>query len=353
MKLNNKNRIIIDDDIIVTTPSNIGDSLKDVIDEHHKDIEKLKSNMKFIYSYGGIGGSGKGGSGGGSVKEPKLYAELKNIETGESKQINLDINNTNPLILPKPGAYRFYAKLSNSGGEKFFLKYATGSNSIDLAQNITLSTDINNCETPENSNILTTNGSIKVRLQNSDGDILYNIEQRYIVEPHDFDISFMYLSNGNTNRYDSGNEHFLGDTTRDPFININYSINLPQASDIVVTYSIGDFVSEEIECSKTSDTIRIFLKDILKDGEPFLRDENVGSYKVSVNFGYRSAVVTESQHAKDEFNISLIPSSLFINITPSLNILYDSEDEIISEMGEQTIPKRTLNIGAYLTLYQL
>ena len=32
MKVNNKQRIIIDDDIIVTSPHNLGDSLKDVID---------------------------------------------------------------------------------------------------------------------------------------------------------------------------------------------------------------------------------------------------------------------------------------------------------------------------------
>lgn len=354
MKLNNKKRIIIDDDIIVTTPSNIGDSLKDVIDEQHKDIEKLKSNMKFIYSYGGIGGSGKGGSGGGSTKEPKLYAELKNIETGESKQINLDINNTNPLVLPKPGAYRFYAKLSNSGGEKFFLKYATGTNSIDIAQSVTLSTEINNCEYSNDSNILTTNGSIKVRLQNSDGDILYNVEQRYIVNPHTFDISFMYLSNGNATRYDTGNEHFLGDETRDPFINIDYDIHLPQVdmSEFKLTYSIGDFVTDKrINCTESTDNKRIFLKDILKDGQPFLRDDNTGTYKVSVSLKYKSSVVTEQQSVSDEFNISLIPSSLFINITPSLDVLYDNIEDIIGEMGDQDIPSRALNIGAYLTLY--
>jgi len=355
MKLNGNKPIIVDDDIIVTAPSNFGDSLQKVIDKHHKDIEKLKSNMKFIYSYGGVGGSGSGGSGGGSAKEPKLYAELKNIETGESKQINLDINNTNPLILPKPGAYRFYAKLSNSGGEKFFLKYATGANSIDLAQTITLSTELNNCETPDNSNTLTTNGTIKVRLQNSDGDILYNAEQRYIVEPHDFEISFMYLSpNGNAIKYDSGNEHLLGDETRDPFINIDYDIHLPQVdmTQFVLTYSIGDFVTDErIECTESTGNKRIFLKDILKDGQPFLRDENTGTYNVSVSLKYKSSVVTEQQSVSDEFEISLIPSSLFINITPSLNILYDSEDEIVAEMGEQTIPSRALNIGAYLTLY--
>ena len=107
MKVNNKQRIIIDDDIIVTSPRNLGDSLKDVIDEQRKDIETLKGNMKFIYAYGGIGGTGSGGSGGSSTtREPKLYVELQNIETGDSRQVNLDINNTNPLILPKPGIYR-------------------------------------------------------------------------------------------------------------------------------------------------------------------------------------------------------------------------------------------------------
>ena len=352
MKVNNKQRIIIDDDVLVTSPHNLGESLKDVIDEQRQDIEKLKSNVKFIYSYGGVGGSGKGGSGGGggSTKEAKLYAELMNVETGEVRQINLDINNINPLILPKPGTYRFYAKLRNSGGERFILKYATGSNSISLAPRNPL-TEENNHEFVNDNLVLSTNGSIKIYLEDPDENILYNIEQRYIVNPHTFNISFMYDSNGNTNTYDRGNEHFLGDVTKDPFINISYDINLPQASDIFVTYSVGDFLSEEIECSKSTDSIRIYLKDIVKDDKPFLRNENTGTYKVSVSFKYKSSVVTEQQTASSEFNFSLIPSYLFINIRPSLDVIYDSLDELQAEINDQTIPNRTINLGAYLSLY--
>lgn len=350
MKVNNKQRIIIDDDIIVTSPRNLGDSLKDVIDEQRKDIETLKGNMKFIYAYGGIGGTGSGGSGGGSTtREPKLYVELQNIETGDSKQVNLDINNTNPLILPKPGIYRLYVKLSRSGGERFIFKYAIGKNSINFAPRNEL-TEANN-HTYINENVsLDSNGSIKIYLEDPNEEVvLCNIEQRYIVTPHNFDIAFMYESGGSSIRYDSGNEHFLGDTTKDPFINISYDIILPQASDIVVTYSVGDFVSEEIKCSKSSDKIKIFLKDIEKDGKPFLRNENTGTYKVSVSFRYMS--LTEHQGASGEFNFTLIPSYLFINVRPSINILYDTFDELQNEIKEQTIPNRTLNMGAYLSLY--
>ena len=351
MKLNGKKKIITDDDILVTSPHDFGESLKDVIDDQRQDIEKLKSNVKFIYSYGGVGGSGNGGSGGGgSVKEAKLYAELQNIETGDVKQINLDINNTNPLILPKPGVYRFYAKLRNSGGERYVLKYATGSNSISLASRIPL-TDDNNHEFVNSNLVLNTNGSIKIYLEDPYEDVICNISQRYIVNPHEFNVSFMYSANGNINTYDSGNEHFLGDTTKDPFINISYDIHLPQASDIFVIYNIGDFVSEEIECSKSTDSIQIFLKDLEKDDKPFLRNENTGTYKVSVSFRYKSSVVTEEQTGRGEFNFSLIPSYLFINITPSLNVLYDSLEELQEEINDQTIPNRTLNLSAFLTLY--
>lgn len=353
MKVNNKQRIIIDDDIIVTSPRNLGDSLKDVIDEQRKDIETLKGNMKFIYAYGGIGGTGSGGSGDGSTtREPKLYVELQNIETGDSRPVNLDINNTNPLILPKPGIYRLYVKLSRSGGERFIFKYAIGSNSINFASRNEL-TEANN-HTYINENVsLDSNGSIKIYLEDpNEEEVLCNIEQRYIVTPHKFDIAFMYESGGNPNKYDSGNEHFLGDTTKDPFINISYDIILPQASDIFVTYNIGDFVSEEIKCSKSSDTIRIYLKDLVKDGKEFLRNENTGTYKVSVSFRYMSSVIpTEPQGASGEFEFTLIPSYLFINVRPSIDILYDTFDELQDEIIEQKIPNRTLNMGAYLSLY--
>ena len=39
-------------------------TIDDVLEKHKKEIDKLKSNVEYIYSYGGVGGNGHGGSGG-------------------------------------------------------------------------------------------------------------------------------------------------------------------------------------------------------------------------------------------------------------------------------------------------
>ena len=53
--------IITDGDVIVTSPSKIGKTLDEVLVEQQSDIDRLKSNVKYIYAYGGVGGSGSGG----------------------------------------------------------------------------------------------------------------------------------------------------------------------------------------------------------------------------------------------------------------------------------------------------
>lgn len=67
MKLNGKN-IILDSDVTVTESSS---SLSEVLKSHSNDLEKLKSNVKWLYKYGGVG-SGSGSGGGSSTS--KWYA---------------------------------------------------------------------------------------------------------------------------------------------------------------------------------------------------------------------------------------------------------------------------------------
>jgi hypothetical protein len=58
MKLNNGSILITDDDIRTSDGSRISESLR----KHEEDINRLKSNVKWLYKYGGTG-SGKGGDG--------------------------------------------------------------------------------------------------------------------------------------------------------------------------------------------------------------------------------------------------------------------------------------------------
>ena len=78
MKHNGHN-IILDEDITMTGDLS-GEKLSEIIREQRSEIEKLKSNLKWIYKYGGVGGSGGSGSGGGGASGFVLYAELGSVQ---------------------------------------------------------------------------------------------------------------------------------------------------------------------------------------------------------------------------------------------------------------------------------
>ena len=73
MKLNGKN-IITDKDITITGADNLGDSLSDILQNQQTDINSLKSNVKWLYKYGGTGSGGGGGT--GSSKDWGIFATL-------------------------------------------------------------------------------------------------------------------------------------------------------------------------------------------------------------------------------------------------------------------------------------
>jgi hypothetical protein len=54
------------------TGPQFGHSLSDVLQQQQTDINSLKSNVKWIYKYGGVG-SGAGGGGGSASSVPWNY----------------------------------------------------------------------------------------------------------------------------------------------------------------------------------------------------------------------------------------------------------------------------------------
>ena len=76
MKYNGGN-IITDEDITLTNKQYFGEKLSDILGELSADTEKLKSNVKWIYKYGGVGGVGGGsGSGSSSTGGYSIFASL-------------------------------------------------------------------------------------------------------------------------------------------------------------------------------------------------------------------------------------------------------------------------------------
>lgn len=109
MKLNGK-PIISTDDVVTRD----GRNLDTVIDQQLKDISKLKSNVKWLYQYGGTGtgaGSGIGGGSGSGSSTWSIYATLNNQPLANGKTI----------ILDGPGTYVLTVAISNPGGQAAFV----------------------------------------------------------------------------------------------------------------------------------------------------------------------------------------------------------------------------------------
>ena len=136
MKLNGKN-IILDSDVTVTESSS---SLSEVLKSHSNDLEKLKSNVKWLYKYGGVG-SGSGSGGGSSTS--KWYA-LINVN-GISYQVNSEETKTGNLIVNGSGKYPISVQIIRPQGSAFSISvsYFNGTNTTKFNSIL----DVNNAWT--------------------------------------------------------------------------------------------------------------------------------------------------------------------------------------------------------------
>lgn len=345
MKLNGKN-IITDGDVIVTSPSVTGKTLESVITEQQSDINMLKSNVKYIYSYGGVGGTGtgNGSSSGADSSSATLYAEFDNKEIGD-----------NPILLNGEGKYTFYAKVRKSAGATYYLRVAVGDNpNVNTAPKRPLSTELNGCEYTEIFN-LSENGKIIVQLLDSDNDVVDRNEQYYILHPHEFSSVFKYRYNGGKNTSEvSNNEYTMGatdDSAFDPYIEMSYKVNVTNPTGIKLTYTIGDFYSGVEELSVVDNInkpFRIEFKELTRNNKELLIDDNAGTYHVTTTLSYTSLGSETSETI--EYDITLIPTYLFINVRPDKSVIYQTQEELESDIVGET-PKKNINTGEFVSFF--
>ena len=335
---------------------NVDDAIDDIdkiLDKHQEDIDKLKSNMKYIYSYGGVGGNGSGGSGGGQSGTPSLFVSLggRQIQSGD-----------NIIILNGVGTYMLEGNLSNSGGETFNLTVGYGSNidrpvtyKLDSDRRWKITTSSGETQVPL---ILSENGEIEIKLYDAEWSQLLAIRQSYIVTPHIFDSKFMYKFNGDEYEFNKPYEYFIGHPTyTDPFVDVFFKISISNVSNIAVEYQIGDtdngqgtehFLITDI----TDNHFKIPISDLTRNGIPFVDSSNAGTYNVSVSLSY-DVNAKPSVPDKISFQITLIPNDLYINVRNSHNVIYDSLKELQYDMNKGTdgIPDKNLTVGTYTSFY--
>lgn len=177
MRLNNNSKIVSDDDIIMSDGSM---TLSDRLSSITNDVNSLKTNVKWIYKYGGVG-SGSGGNGGDSNKTFSIFASLNGVQ----------IKNSN-IVLNGIDTYPLLIIINNPNGGKFNVTYsyttksATGS---EITQTRTQILSIENSFRFQTNINLNSNSSISITA--TDGNDTKQVSCQYIVTPYQFNVSLV------------------------------------------------------------------------------------------------------------------------------------------------------------------
>lgn len=304
MRLNNNSKIVSDDDIIMSDGSL---TLSDKLSSITNDVNSLKTNVKWIYKYGGVGsGSGSGG-GGGSDKSFSVFASLNGIQL-KGNNIVLNGINTYPLLIiinnPNGGKFNVtysYTTKTASGGETT----QTRTQILSIENAFRFQTNIN----------LNTNASLTITV--TDGNDTQQVSCQYIVTPYSFDVSLVddkgkkYLTDSNTY------EIFI-ETARDTGLNIkvDYVVSISAAINYSVRFNGQDLGSGNIEDQKGSLTFPI-------DKSNFTNDKS-GLYSAVFN----TQIIPDGQEMISNYqtiNISLIPNELYCLISPDVGVIYNTK----------------------------
>lgn len=300
MRLNNNNKIISEDDIIMSDGTS---SLSDILSSHQQQISDLKSNVKWIYKYGGVGGSGNPGGGTGPIQPFSIFASLNGIQLKDQS-----------IVLDGSGLYLLSIRINYPNGAQFNTKFTYTTKSStggDIKQEQTVILNIENNYYYETWINLNTNSTLQVTA--SDGNEMQQVGCTYIINPYEFTLTLV-----DDEDVLISPEHFI-ETAAVKGVNakLQYVISVP--ADISYTYT---FLKEEISGTIT-DKNNIILFPLSKD---LFKPENAGYYTVKINF----EIIPEGQEKvtlEKNISFSLIPNNLYMLIQPQIGIIYEKEEE--------------------------
>lgn len=303
MRLNNNSKIVSDDDIIMSDGSL---TLSDKLSSITNDVNSLKTNVKWIYKYGGVG-SGSGPGGGGGDKPFSVFASLNGIQI-KGNNIVLNGIDTYPLLIiinnPNGGKFNVtysYTTKTASGGETT----QTRTQILSIENAFRFQTNIN----------LNTNSTLTITV--TDGNDTQQVSCQYIVTPYSFDVSLVD-DNGKKYLTDSNTYEIFIETARDTGLNIkvDYVVSVSASINYSARFNGQDLGSGNIENQSGSLTFPI-------DKSNFTNDKS-GLYSAV----FSTQVIPDGQEmiSNDQtINISLIPNELYCLISPDVGVIYNTQ----------------------------
>jgi hypothetical protein len=331
MKHNGQN-IIFDEDITMTGQFS-GEKLSEIIGEQRQELDKLKSNVKWLYKYGGVGGSsGSGSGGGGSASGYVLFASLGGVQL-----------NNQSVAFNGEGNYELYIKITRPNGASFKVTYTYDVlNTAGVVTQATTTVTLNVSNDYEYTRTINLNCNGKITVQAVDS--IYSEPKAayldYITKSYSVTSG---LVNKNGLAYDS-NEIYMETAAADGlFLRVKWDI----AVNSTRTYCDFSF-------TKGSEVLKERVELV---GSKGFYDFDLSKYVelVEANSGYYSttAVVVMSLEGQltdpvtmiTSFN--LIPAQLYLLVQPGQGSIYTEAQEEGSGYYEFDAGFITLNLRPY------
>ena len=296
MRLNNNKKIISEDDIILSDGSS---TLSERINSQQEQINQLKSNVKWIYKYGGVG---SGGGGGSSTIPFSIYATLNDVQLKSQN-----------LVLSKQGIYTLYIKINNPNNGQFNVQvqYSTTSSKGE-EQKITNTKilSIENNYTWELNVNLNNNSTLIVAA--TDGSDVQQVSCNYITQPYIFNTSLV-----DNNKKALKEEIFISDAKINGVnIELDYSISIN--ADVKYTYEFNGSIVEGTITDKNNNILFAIPSNLFSE-------INAGYYIFNLNI----EVTPENQSAitiNKSISFSLIPQQIYALLTSQIGQIYKQEN---------------------------
>lgn len=296
MRLNNNKKIISEDDIILSDGSS---TLSERINSQQEQINQLKSNVKWIYKYGGVG---SGGGGGSSTIPFSIYATLNDVQLKSQN-----------LVLSKQGIYTLYIKINNPNNGQFNVQvqYSTTSSKGE-EQKITNTKilSIENNYTWELNVNLNNNSTLIVAA--TDGSDIQQVSCNYITQPYIFNTSLV-----DNNKKVLKEEIFISDAKINGVnIELDYSISIN--ADVKYTYEFNGTTVEGNITDKNNTLLFAIPSNLFSE-------VNAGYYIFNLNI----EVTPENQGTitvTKSISFSLIPQQIYALLTSQTGQIYKQEN---------------------------
>lgn len=303
MRLNDSQKIIGEDDILLSDGTS---TLSDKLSSINDDISSLKSNVKWIYNYGGVG-SGSGGSGGGDTKQFTIYATLDGVQL-----------NGQYITLDGVGNHTLSIRINNPNGATFnvnYTYYTTSAAGDRVKQSRSQIVSIENSYKMEV--VINLNSNDQLVIEATDGESTQQANCNYITQAYTFNESLVNNS-GEKYAISDGRYEIFASSGKSNGVNFKVDYTISVNADINYTYQLGSNTPITGKIEDKNNSLQFALP------EDMFEDQNAGLY----NLSFIVELIPEGQEkitVEKLVRISIIPRDLYVLLTPEEGKVYDSQ----------------------------